>query len=135
MFVGTVQIVFVRKEVQLPDVIAVFIVKKLNVQQLLHQTIVALHSTQFNLLDNTDEVILSEIAVDVEDSSFDVRLVLAQVANVLSDTLDDSSILATGAHTILLNLIVANEFIKFSSKFRIIIVGVELRPEIESVLW
>ena len=60
---------------------------------------------------------------------------LAQVADVLSDTLDDSSILTTGAHTILFNLIVANEFIQFSSKFRIIIVGVELRPEVESVLW
>ena len=43
LIVCTVQIVFIRKEVQLSDVKTVLVVKMLNVQQLLHQTVVAFH--------------------------------------------------------------------------------------------
>ena len=101
---------------------------------MLHQPVIALHRPQFNLFDDTSKIVLTEIAVDVEDGPFDVRLMLAQVADILGYTFDDCGILPAGAHPVLLYLVVADKLIQFGSKFCIVGIGVELCPEIEGVL-
>ena len=59
---------------------------------------------------------------------------LTQVTYIFGDTLDDGCILPTGTDAILLNLVIANELIKFCSKFCVVHISIEFRAEVECVL-
>ena len=60
---------------------------------------------------------------------------LTQITDILGYTFDNRGILSAGAHPVLFNLVVADKLIQFGSKIRVVGIGVELRPEVESVLW
>ena len=124
----------VREEIQLSYVKTMLFVKLLNVQQLLHQPVVAFHGAKFDVLNDAREVVLAEILVDVTNSAPDVGSVLVQVAHFPCDTADDVGILRTGAHPVLFYLLIPEEIVQVRCELRIVGVRIEFRAEMERIL-
>ncbi len=105
-----------------------------DVQQLLQQSVVAFNSSQFYFFDDSGKIVFAEITINVENGFFYVRFMLAQVAYIFSYALNNCGILATGTHSILFYLVVAQKFLQLSRELYIVLICIKLCTEMEGVL-